>query len=101
MEALKFLADRAGVQLPSRNIRKKKKTDESRSRLLEVNKEAAKYFYYQMKSSGGQAAFRYLTSRGLTEEIIKRFGLGYSNRYRDDLYRYLKSWGIMICFSTV
>lgn len=94
LEALKFLADRAGVQLPEQEYsEEEKKQMNLRSRLLEVNKEAAKYFYYQMKSSGGQAAFRYLTSRGLTEEIIKRFGLGYSNRYRDDLYRYLKKLG--------
>lgn len=94
LEALKFLADRAGVQLPEQEYSEEEKRQMNlRSRLLEVNKEAAKYFYYQMKSSGGQAAFRYLTSRGLTEEIIKRFGLGYSNRYRDDLYRYLKKLG--------
>lgn len=94
LEALKFLADRAGVQLPEQEYSEEEKRQMNlRSRLLEVNKEAAKYFYYQMKSSGGQAAFRYLTSRGLTEEIIKRFGLGYSNRYRDDLYRYLKKVG--------
>lgn len=51
------------------------------------------YFYYQFKNPEGQAAYDYLVKRGLSEDTIKHFGLGYSNRYSDDLYRYLKKVG--------
>lgn len=91
VEALKFLAERAGVELPEQEYSAEaRKRSDLRARLLEVNKEAAKYFFYQLKSNRGQAAMRYLKDRGLSEDIIKKFGLGYSNKYSDDLYKYLK-----------
>ncbi len=94
VEALKFLAERAGINLPEQEYSEEaRKQADLKSRLLEVNKEAAKYFYYQLKSSRGQAAHEYLVNRGLTEETIKQFGLGYANNISDDLYRYLKGLG--------
>ncbi|MBB2181946.1 DNA primase [Lachnospiraceae bacterium MD1] len=94
VEALKFLAERAGVALPEREYSEEaKRQSDMRARLLEVNKQAAKYFYYQLISPRGQAAHDYLVQRGLTEETIKQFGLGYSNKYSDDLYKYLKGQG--------
>ena len=63
---------------------------EFRSRLLEVNKLAANYFYYQLKQPQGKAGYEYFKEkRGLTDETILRFGLGYSNKTSDDLYRFL------------
>jgi DNA primase len=94
VEALKFLAERAGIALPEQEYSEEaRKQADFKSRLLEVNKQAAKYFFYQFKSPGGQNAYQYLVNRGLTEETIKHFGLGYSNRNSDDLYRYLKKLG--------
>ncbi|HHX11836.1 MAG TPA: DNA primase [Clostridiales bacterium] len=94
VEALKQLADQAGVQLPEEEYSKEaRERADFRTRLLDVNKEAAKYFYYQLKSDRGQAAYNYLLGRDMSEEIIKQFGLGYSNKYRDDLYQYLKKQG--------
>lgn len=94
IEALKFLAERAGIALPEQEYSEEaKKQSDLRSRLLEVNKQAAKYFYYQLISSRGQQAHEYLTNRELTEETIKQFGLGYSNKFSDDLYKYLKNLG--------
>ena len=92
VEALKFLAERAGINLPEQeySAREKRQID-LKNRLMEINKEAAKYYYYQLKSDRGQAAREYLLGRGLNEETIKAFGLGYANRYSDDLYQYLKS----------
>jgi DNA primase len=91
VEALKFLAERAGINLPEQEFSEEaRKQADLKGRLLEVNKEAAKYFFYQLKSSRGQAAHEYLVNRGLTEETIKQFGLGYANKYSDDLYKYLK-----------
>jgi DNA primase len=94
VEAIKFLAERAGIALPEQEYSEEaKKQADFRSRLLEVNRQAAMYFFYQLKSQEGQAAYSYLRNRGLTEETIKHFGLGYSNRNSDDLYRYLKKLG--------
>ena len=64
---------------------------EKRAALLEINKKAAQYFYYQLRREGGKNAHDYLTGRGLSEETIRKFGLGYSDKYSDDLYKYLKS----------
>lgn len=94
VEALKYLAERAGIALLEQEYSAEaKKQVDFKSRLLKVNKEAAKYFYYQLKSPRGQAVRDYLTGRGLSEDIIKQFGLGYANRFSDDLYKYLKGLG--------
>ncbi len=94
LEALKFLADRAGVDLPEMEYYKEaKEKADLKAVLLEINKLAAQYFYVQLKNKQGESAYRYLKNRKLDDEIIKAFGLGYSNKYSDDLYRYLKSKG--------
>lgn len=94
VEALKMLAERAGVELPEMeySTAEKQKAD-LKATLLEVNKIAAKYFYAQLKTEQGKIAHSYLVKRGLSEETITAFGLGYSNKYSDDLYRYLKAKG--------
>lgn len=93
-EALKYLADRAGVELPEIQYSdEEKKKANLKTTLLEINKTAAKYYYAQLKMDRGKVAHTYLTERGLTEETITAFGLGYSNITSDDLYQYLKSQG--------
>ncbi|XCP87041.1 DNA primase [Roseburia hominis] len=93
-EALRFLADRAGVELPKEEYsREQKEKANLRSTLLEMNKLAAKYFYAQLKSENGRIAHDYLTGRKLSEETITAFGLGYSNKYSNDLYKYLRMKG--------
>lgn len=93
-EAVKLLADRAGINLPeveySEEIRKK---EGKRARLLEVNKEAAKYFFYLLRSEKGKPGYQYLRNRQLTDETIKKFGLGFANVTSRDLVQYLKSKG--------
>ncbi|SHK68869.1 DNA primase [Anaerocolumna jejuensis DSM 15929] len=94
VEALKHLAGRVGVTLPEAEISEEAKRQAGvKARLLEINKEAAKYYYFQLKSERGQAAMNYLTNRQLTEETIKKFGLGYSNQTGNDIYQYLKHLG--------
>ena len=94
VEALKMLAERAGVELPEMEYSKEaKEKADLKATMLEINKLAAKYFYAQLKSEQGKVAHTYLTRRGLSEETITAFGLGYSNKYSDDLYRYLKLKG--------
>ena len=94
-EALQSLADRAGVTLPKMEYSKEAREQaEFRARLLEVNKLAANYFYYQMKQPQGKIAYEYFhDKRKLTDETMLRFGLGYSNKTSDDLYRFLKEKG--------
>lgn len=94
VEALEMLANRAGVVLPEGEYTKEEKAREDRrKRMLEVNKEAAKYYFYQLRAPQGANGLRYLTERGLTEETIKHFGLGFANVTSDDLVKYLKSKG--------
>lgn len=94
-EALTALADRAGVSLPKMEYtREAREQAEFRTRLLEVNKLAANYFYYQLKQPQGTQGYAYFKEkRGLTDETILRFGLGYSNKTSDDLYRFLREKG--------
>ncbi len=94
-EALKTLADRAGIALPQGEASGEEKRRQSlKSSVMELNKEAATYFYYQLRRENGAAAMRYLKNRGLSDETIHRFGLGYANIYSDDLYRYFKGKGV-------
>ena len=93
-EALKYLADKAGVELPETEYSAQaKERADLKAILLEINKIAAQYFYVQLKSSKGEAGLSYLKRRELSDDTIKAFGLGYSNKYSDDLYRYLKERG--------
>ena len=94
VEALKMLAERVGIDLPEMEYSKEaKEKADLKTSVLEVNKLAAKYYYAQLKTEQGKLAHTYLTKRGLSEETITAFGLGYSNKYSDDLYRYLKAKG--------
>ena len=94
-EALKYLADRVGVELPQQEMNEEmKRQQDLRSRILEMNKMAAKYYYYQLRSEHGSQAMNYLKGRKLSDETIHKFGLGYSTKYGNDLYKYLKSKGI-------
>ena len=90
VEAIEFLADRAGIPLPKEDGIRRREQSDLKSKLLDINKEAGKYYYYQLKSSGGKIAYDYLRNRELSENTIKQFGLGYSNKFSDDLYKYLK-----------
>lgn len=92
IEAIKYLADRAGIKLPETELSEEQKREAGiRSQLLDIYKLAGKYYYYQLKQEHGKRAYDYFKKRGLSDETIRRFGLGYSNPYSDDLYRYMKN----------
>ena len=94
LEAVKFLADKAGMTLPETSYSEaEKKNKELKARLLEINKIAATYYYHQLKSENGKLGLDYLKRRGLSDATIQGFGLGYANQTGDSLYRYLKSKG--------
>ncbi len=94
VEAVQYLADRSGVQLPKVEMTPEaKRQADIRNRILEVNKEAAKYYVYQLHTKQGQKALDYLKGRELSDDTILKFGLGFSNKYSDDLYQYMKKKG--------
>ncbi len=91
-EALKVLADRAGVKLPEVEYsREERAKADKRSTLLEINKLAANYFYYQLHQPQGRIGYDYFKGRELSDETIRRFGLGFANKTSSDLYQYLRS----------
>lgn len=94
-EAMKFLAERAGITLPEKEYsQEERRAQDLRTRILNVNKMAAKYYYYQLRTENGRQAMEYLKNRRLSDETIRSFGLGYSNKYSNDLYLYLKKHGV-------
>lgn len=92
-EAVKVLADRAGVTLPEVDTEEMRKKSDKRAKLLEVNKEAAKFFYYQLRTPHGEVGKKYLEKRELSEETMHRFGLGYAGKNGAELIKYLRSKG--------
>lgn len=93
-ESVKMLADRAGVNLPELEYNEEARLKESRrAKLLEINKEAAKYYYYMLRSPRGRTGYQYLAGRQLSEETMKKFGLGYADGAGSDLTAYLRSKG--------
>ena len=93
-EAVEVLAERAGVKLPEKGQSKEERRQaDIRMRIKDMNRMAAGYFHYLLKTEHGKTAMEYLKNRGLTDETIRQFGLGYSDKYRDDLYRHLLSKG--------
>lgn len=93
-EAVKMLADRAGIKLPEAEYSKEEREKaDRRATLLEINKLAANYFYYQLRQPQGRLGYEYLKKRALTDDTIRRFGLGFSNKTSSDLYKYLRSKG--------
>ena len=94
-EALKMLAERAGVALPEQNYSREQRQRENYKMVLkEMNRTAAIYFNYLLTAtSAGKHALEYYHDRGFSDETIQRFGLGYANIYENDLYQYLKKQG--------
>lgn len=93
-EALKLLAERAGIHLPEVEYSKEERAKaDKRSTLLEINKLAANYFYYQLHQPQGKIGYDYFRKRELSDDTIRHFGLGFSNKTSNDLYQYLRSKG--------
>ncbi len=92
VEAIKFLADRAGMAMPEDS-----KNDESsriKSRILEINRTAARYFYDTLTGSpDGEKGRRYFAERQLSAATITKYGLGYAPNGWSNLSNHLRSKG--------
>ncbi|MCD7828266.1 MAG: DNA primase [Clostridiales bacterium] len=90
-EAVSLLADKCGMALPADgyddSLAKQKR------RLLEANREAARFYNRYLFGPDGKKALDYFLDRGLTVETIRHFGLGYAPDKWDALLRYMKQRG--------
>ena len=91
VEAVQQLAQRAGMQVPESDYDKGRK--EKRERLLEMNKEAARYFHAQLYTPAGAQALDYLRRRGLSQSTLTNFGLGFAPDSWDGLLNALAEKG--------
>ncbi|MGM9565736.1 DNA primase [Evtepia sp.] len=91
LDALRLLAKRAGMEFPEGDL------DESgrrrRARLLQLNKEAARYFHSQLYGPAGREGLEYLRGRGLSKGIMTRFGLGFAPESWDSLTKAMTDKG--------
>ncbi len=91
LEAVKMLAERAGMSLPEDGF------DDSmakqRQKVLEANRAAAKFFHAQLFSERGREALDYFLNRGLKVETIRHFGLGYAPNDWQELKNHLNKLG--------
>ena len=91
VEALRFLAQRAGMTLPEEA--RDDGTALLRTKILEINRESARFFFDQLAHGPDRRAIAYLRGRGLSDKTIKRFGLGYAPNTFDSLKNHLKGKG--------
>lgn len=89
--AIEFLARRCGIPLEEDGFSKESKV--SRKRVLELNREAAKFFHNHLMSPGGETALQYLKNRQIKDTTIKHFGLGASPAGWSALTEHLTSLG--------
>lgn len=93
-EAVKYLAERTGVELTQRDLTEEQKKQASlRTTLIEINTKAARYYYAKLKSPQGKVGYDYLRERGLSDKTILHFGLGYAGQDGTEMYRYLRQQG--------
>ena len=91
MEAVKYLAEKAGLTMPSDTY--DDTTERLRIRVLELNREAGRYFNTMLNSPAGKPGMDYLVARGMSPGLIRKFGLGYAPDSWGDVMDHLKKAG--------
>lgn len=91
IEAIRILASKVGMNVPENDI--DDGTLKLKSRILEANRDAAKFFHENLKSPKGKEALTYLFNRELTTKTITTFGIGYASQSWDELHDYMHSFG--------
>ncbi len=96
-DALKFLAERVHLPMPEpgnpADKQKRAEIQDAKQRIYQINTEAARYFFRHLAGEQGKEALSYLKDRGLTNETIKKFGLGYAPEGWSHLLDYLETKG--------
>ena len=91
MEAVRHLAQRAGISVPESDA--DQGLARVRGRILEINRETARFYHTQLMSAQGTPGREYLLGRGLTPQTIRHFGLGYAPDSRFSLVNFLSGKG--------
>ncbi len=92
IDAVRFLADKNGMNMPEENSYDNT-MNKRRLRMLEANREAAKFFHNCLKTKDGTIGYQYFKNRGLTDDTIRKFGLGFAPDGYFALTNYLMSKG--------
>lgn len=92
IDAVRFLADRVGLDMPDENSYDST-MNKRRLRMLEANREAARFFHNVLKTNDGTVGYRYFKDRGLTDDTIRKFGLGFAPDSFNALTNYLMNKG--------
>jgi DNA primase len=96
VEAVKILAQEHGIALPAKQSAKEIDTAQKLSTLYQVTACAAKWFNEKLFSTQGLQALRYINNRGIFEDAIKKFNIGFSPDTPDALYKFLLSQSITL-----
>ena len=91
VDAVKFLAQRAGMDMPENSY--DNSMSQLRTRIFEANREAARFYYSTLYTSAGEKGLKYLHSRQLSDRTIRHFGLGFADDNWSSLCNHLKSKG--------
>jgi DNA primase len=91
VEAVKSLAEKAGLQMPEDGY--DDTLSKRRSAILSANRDAAKFFNATLMSAQGKVAYEYLLDRGMSPAMIKHFGVGYAPNFWDSLLSHMRSLG--------
>ena len=92
IDAVRFLADRVGIDMPDEN-NYDSTMNKRRLRMLEANREAARFFHNCLKTQDGTVGYRYFKDRGLTDDTIRKFGLGFAPDSFNSLTNHLMNLG--------
>ena len=92
IDAVRFLADRVGIDMPDENSYDST-MNKRRLRMLEANREAARFFHNTLKTKDGTVGYKYFKDRGLTDDTIRKFGLGFAPDSFNALTNYLMNMG--------
>lgn len=93
LEASEYLANKLGIPLVEKS-KKEKKIEAEKEKLYEINREAARFYYYNLMKD--EKALRYLQNRKIKRKTINQFGLGFAQDNWDEIYKYLLDKGYSV-----
>lgn len=93
MDAVQFLADRAGLEIPQGKRKYNRENAEKRTKIYEMNRLAANFYFINLVKGNDRSGIRYFQERGILPQTIKKYGLGYSGDSWDELCTYLNEKG--------